>query len=149
MFQKTDSGWHCIITSRLLMLYRVLGCSLEHWMAHVQGCLKLALCSFISISFKSHTFPGRWYHSPPIFRWQNGGSNRNKIILPGNTANSRVWMWSYVLFLINFFQPHPWHMEVPRPGTEPELQLQPMPQPWQCWIFNLLCNSGNSWTQVF
>ena len=41
--------------------------------------------------------------------------------------------------------PHLQHMmEIPRPGIEPELQLQPMPQLWQCQILRLLCHRGNS-----
>ena len=38
---------------------------------------------------------------------------------------------SCFLFL---FWLHPWHMEVPGPGTESMPQLQPAPQPWQCQI---------------
>ena len=30
------------------------------------------------------------------------------------------------LFFPFLFWPPPWHMEVPGPGTEPELELQPM-----------------------
>ena len=40
-------------------------------------------------------------------------------------------------FFFNFFflfQPHPQHIDVPRPGTESKLQLQPTPQLWQHWI---------------
>ena len=44
---------------------------------------------------------------------------------------------------LNFFQLHPWHMEIPGPGIEPELQLRPMQQLWQphCagWGSNLHC----------
>ena len=39
-------------------------------------------------------------------------------------------------FFFFFFLLHLWHMEVPRPGTEPELLLQPTPQLCQCWIPN-------------
>ena len=49
-----------------------------------------------------------------------------------------------IYFLVLFFQPilfyfiflwlHLWQMEIPRPGIESELQLQPTPQLWQCWI---------------
>ena len=41
------------------------------------------------------------------------------------------------LFLFLFLKslwPHLWHMEVLRPGTESEPQLQPKLQLWQCWI---------------
>ena len=34
-------------------------------------------------------------------------------------------------------------MEVPRPGTKSNLQLWPMPEVWQRWIFNLLCQASN------
>ena len=37
-----------------------------------------------------------------------------------------------------FFWPHPWQTEVPRPGAESKLQLEPVPQLWQCRILNLL-----------
>ena len=47
------------------------------------------------------------------------------------------------LFLFLFW-PHLRHMEVPRPGTESELQLQPMPQLQQCQILNPLHLSRNS-----
>ena len=33
------------------------------------------------------------------------------------------------LFFFFFLGPHPWHMEVPRPGVESELQHQTTPQP--------------------
>ena len=36
-------------------------------------------------------------------------------------------------------------MEVPRLGTEPETQLWPVPQVWQCWILNLLHHKGTSY----
>ena len=34
-------------------------------------------------------------------------------------------------------------MEVPGPGTESKLQLQPTPQLWQCKIYNPLCWAGD------
>ena len=34
----------------------------------------------------------------------------------------------HLSLFIYFFWLHPWHSEVPGPGTESELQLQPMPQ---------------------
>ena len=37
-------------------------------------------------------------------------------------------------------------MEVPGPRIEPELQLQPMPQLWQCQLLNLVQRSRNSKT---
>ena len=43
-----------------------------------------------------------------------------------------------------FFWPLLWHVEVLGPGTEPESQLPPTSQLWQCWILNPLCHSGNS-----
>ena len=42
------------------------------------------------------------------------------------------------------FWPHPWHMEVPRPGMEYKLLLQPNPQLWKFGILNSLCHSRNS-----
>ena len=41
-----------------------------------------------------------------------------------------------------------WHMEVPRLGVESELQLPPMPQPWQRAIRAVLCNLHHSSWQV-
>ena len=39
-----------------------------------------------------------------------------------------------ILFM-NFFLPHPWHMEVPLgPGIEPVPQQWSQPQQWSCWI---------------
>ena len=49
---------------------------------------------------------------------------------------------SYI-FCFLFFQPPLWHMEVPRPGSEPEPQLRPLPQLWQHWILNPLCQAGD------
>ena len=37
-----------------------------------------------------------------------------------------------------FFGPPPWHMGVPGPGIESELELQPAPQLQQHWILNPL-----------
>ena len=33
-----------------------------------------------------------------------------------------------------FLGPHPWHMEVPRPGSNQSCSLQPTPEPQQHWI---------------
>ena len=30
--------------------------------------------------------------------------------------------------------PYLWHIDIPRLGVKSELQLEPMPQPWQHWI---------------
>ena len=54
---------------------------------------------------------------------------------------------SWPLFLHLFFLilwRHPWHMEVPGPGIESELQLQPTPHLQQHQILNPPCHSGNS-----
>ena len=39
-------------------------------------------------------------------------------------------------------------MEVPELGIQSELQLQPVPQLWQCWLLNPLCHSGNSKARI-
>ena len=39
------------------------------------------------------------------------------------------------------------YMEIPQPGIESEMQLQPLPQLWQCWILNPLCWAGD-WTHT-
>ena len=48
-------------------------------------------------------------------------------------------------FLLSFFffflfWLHLQHMELPRPGIKSKL--------WQCWIFNPLCHSGNSYFMI-
>ena len=44
----------------------------------------------------------------------------------------------FVLFCFCFvLWPHPWHVEISRPRTESELQLQP--QLWQQWILSAHC----------
>lgn len=50
----------------------------------------------------------------------------------------------FVFVFLFLFWLHLQHIEVPKPGTESELQLQPISQLWQCWIPNLLHHSGNS-----
>ena len=51
----------------------------------------------------------------------------------------------FFFFFFFLFQPHPWHMEVPGPGTESEPHLPPIPQLWQCQILNPLFWAGD-WT---
>ena len=46
-------------------------------------------------------------------------------------------------FFFSFFWLSPWHVQVPRPGIESELQLQTAPQLWQHQILNLLHQQGN------
>lgn len=48
-----------------------------------------------------------------------------------------------------FFQPHPWHMEVPGPGFESQLQLRSTPQLLQHRILNPLCHSRNFQNRCF
>ena len=43
---------------------------------------------------------------------------------------------------------HLWPVEIPGPGIESELQLQPTPQLGQHQILNLLCHSRNSWVSL-
>ena len=45
-----------------------------------------------------------------------------------------LWMLPYLASVFSW--PHLWHMEVPGPGIESKLQLQPTPQPWQHRILN-------------
>ena len=45
----------------------------------------------------------------------------------------------YIDFSFSFLQPHPRHMEVPSPGMESKLELQPTPQLQQQRILNPLC----------
>ena len=52
-------------------------------------------------------------------------------------------------FCRGVFWLHPQHMEIPRPGIESELPLQPMPQLRLCWILNPLFHSGNSTNEFF
>ena len=51
---------------------------------------------------------------------------------------------SIAFFFFSLFWMQAQHMEVPGPGIKSELQLQPTPQPLQCWIFNPLRHSRNS-----
>ena len=58
-------------------------------------------------------------------------------------SHSNEWVvvcHSDVLFAFFFFLPHPQHVEVPRPGTEPMPQLWPQLLQWQCRIPNLPCH---------
>ena len=48
-----------------------------------------------------------------------------------------TYTWKVLIFFF-FFWTHLQQMEVPKPGTESELQLWPKPQLQQHWIFNLL-----------
>ena len=54
--------------------------------------------------------------------------------------------WGFVCLFVCLFVCwlHQGHVEVPGPGTEPTLQLQPVPQLWQLWILNLLHHKGTS-----
>ena len=47
----------------------------------------------------------------------------------------------YIQFFFLFLHLHLWHMEVPRLGVKSELQLGPVPQPWQHWIINTLSHA--------
>ena len=49
------------------------------------------------------------------------------------------WMQSFFFFFwlfgfLAFLGPYPWHMEVPRPGSNRSCSCRPMPQPQQCQI---------------
>ena len=48
---------------------------------------------------------------------------------------------SFIIFISFFDLTHSTY--VPRPEMESELQLQPTPQLWQCWILNLLQDAGD------
>ena len=61
----------------------------------------------------------------------------------GSIARLSEFQFQLHYFLFSFLAAQQ-HMKVPRPGTESETQVQPVPQLQQCWILNLLCNSGNS-----
>ena len=51
---------------------------------------------------------------------------------------------SFFLFLFFWILwPHPWHMEVPRPGTDSEPQQEPEPRQWHHWLFNPFHHQGN------
>ena len=49
---------------------------------------------------------------------------------PGNQLPT----YFFLIYFFSFLGPHLRHMAVPRLGVELELQLGPMPQPWQCQI---------------
>ena len=51
----------------------------------------------------------------------------------------QIFVFVYFLwFLFLFFWPHPWHVELPRPGMEPSLQQRPKLLQLQCHILNPL-----------
>ena len=54
-----------------------------------------------------------------------------------------IYLFQYSNTCLFLFLLSLWHIEVPRPGTEPKLQLRPIPQQ-QWWIRNPLCHSENS-----
>ena len=54
--------------------------------------------------------------------------------------------WYILDFVFFFFLPSSWHVEVPRPGTEPEPQLQLALQLWQHQILNPPRHKGASLT---
>ena len=62
-----------------------------------------------------------------------------------------LWLSKYLFYCFFVFslQPHSQHVEVPRPGIEPALQLWPAAQLWQCWILTLLCHVGTSLLLLF
>ena len=47
-----------------------------------------------------------------------------------------------ISFFLFFFIGHPAVYGVPRPGIKSKLELQPMPQLWQCQPLNPLCQAG-------
>ena len=68
----------------------------------------------------------------------------------------RPLFWQEILydcfcFLFCFLGPHLWHMEVPKPGVELELELQllayttPTAMPDLSCVYDLYCNSGQHW----
>ena len=65
---------------------------------------------------------------------------------------SEVWIrhqWGFFCLFVFLFQLHPWHMEIPRLGTESKLQLPPTPQLWQCQILNHCATVGTPKHQCF
>ena len=54
-----------------------------------------------------------------------------KIFLRNNLEIFTKILTKYIYIYLG---PHPWHMEVPEPGTESEPQLQSTPLVWQCQI---------------
>ena len=79
------------------------------------------------------------------------------LFYPWHTYGRIPWSWSctlliylrdsffflfFLFFSFSFFA-HPWPVEFPGPGIRSQLQLPPMLQLWQCWIFNPLCPAGD------
>ena len=56
-------------------------------------------------------------------------SGHGKVQMLGELAAGNSFFFFFLFFL--FLGPHLRHMEVPRPGVEWELQLEPTPLPWQ------------------
>ena len=64
--------------------------------------------------------------------------------MPMNSNNQLLLFFFFFFFFLRLYQ---WHMEVSRPGTESELELQPTLQVQQQWTFNPLLGTGD-WTQA-
>ena len=62
--------------------------------------------------------------------------------ISGLSSNNGNKHWHSNLFFSFFFLPHPPHVEIPRPRTEPAPQQWPRPQKWQCQILNQLGHQG-------
>ena len=45
-----------------------------------------------------------------------------------------LYFFLFLFLFIFFLGPHLWQIEIPGLGVELELQLAPMPQPWQHWV---------------
>ena len=69
---------------------------------------------------------------PPKSQWQ--ATIRNLFLLMHLWFE---WIHSDPNDSFFFFQPHLWHMEIPKPGIKSKLQLQP--SLGQHWILNSLC----------
>ena len=76
------------------------------------------------------------YHNP-IYQWSWNSMFHLTCVMP--------LIISIILFLFFGGGVHSWHTEVPRPGIESKLQVQPTPQlQQQHQILNPLCHGGNS-----
>ena len=73
--------------------------------------------SHMGLSYAPFLMHARWYLENSFFL---------------HSCNFNILLRSKVKgFFFSFLQPHLWHIKIPRPGVESELQLHPTPQPQQ------------------
>ena len=100
----------------------MLGTSFASSCTHMEP-LPRASCTFLTM-YLAKPFPR------PYIPHSHNPENNAVVLLFVVFCFGLVFLWLY-----------PGHMQVPRPGTESQPQLQPTPQLWQCRTFNPLCQA--------